>query len=349
MDIFSTFAIDSAVTVNERESPALTSGEGTMDSATPQTLSRRAAIRLGAGGIAAAMAARGLRPVAARDALAPAFPSGPRTPVTMGQATGTAETGELPQALLPATWDEAPGQTAKINGVDIYYEVYGQGDPVILLHGGLGNGTYFANQIPVLAAKYQLIVMDSRGHGRSSFDDTPISYELMASDVLGLMDHLGIQKADIVGWSDGGIIGLELAIHHRERLNRVVAYGANFDPSGFRPGIGQSARFNAYVEQAAKDYQRLSPHPERWGEFLTNIEHMWAIEPNYSEEQLKSIRTPMLVLDGAMEEAIDLNQTKLMALLIPGAQLVLMPDTGHFAMFEQPAEFNKIVLDFLGS
>ena len=84
--------------------------------------------------------------------------------------------------------------------------------------------------------------MDSRGHGRSSFDETPISYELMASDVLGLMDHLGIDKASIVGWSDGGIIGLELAIHHPERLNKVVAYGANFDPTGVTTPLIRAAR-----------------------------------------------------------------------------------------------------------
>jgi pimeloyl-ACP methyl ester carboxylesterase len=215
------------------------------------------------------------------------------------------------------------------------------------LHGGLANGTYWRNQIPVFARTYQVIVMDSRGHGRSSFDDRPISYELMASDVLGLMDHLGIQRVAIVGWSDGGIIGLDLAIHHPDRLTKVVAYGANFDPSGVRLDIGQNAYFNSYIAQAEKDYQTLSPHPERWAEFLANIENMWATEPNYTEEQLKAITTPFLILDGAKEEAIDLNQTKLMGLLIPGAKLILMPDTGHFAMFEQPDEFNRIVLDFL--
>jgi len=256
-----------------------------------------------------------------------------------------------PQDLLPANADYGTGKTAKINGIDIYYEVYGegQGDPVILLHSGLGNGDYFVNQIPPLAEEHEVVVMDSRGHGRSSFDDTPISYELMASDVLALMDHLGIDKASIVGWSDGGIIGLELAIHHPERLNKVVAYGANFDPTGVRLDINENAYWNAFVERNGEDYQTLSPHPERWEEFLENISHMWATEPNYTEEQLGSITTPILILDGATEEAIDLNQTKLMALLIPGAKLVIMPDTGHFAMMEKPDEFNRIVLDFLGS
>lgn len=275
---------------------------------------------------------------------------GPSLPAVIAQEA-TPEAIAPPQDLLPEADLEAEGQTASINGVDIYYEVYGEGndDPVILLHGGLSNGDHFVNQIPVLAEDHQVIVMDSRGHGRSSFDETPISYEVMASDVLGLMDHLEIDKADIVGWSDGGIIGLEIALTHPERLNKVVAYAANFDPTGVRLDIGTNAYFNAYIERASEEYQENSPAPERWDEFLTNISNMWATLPNYTMEQLQAITTPFLILDGEEEEAIDLNQTKLMALLIPGAELVLMPGTGHFAMFEQPEEFNQIVLDYLGS
>jgi pimeloyl-ACP methyl ester carboxylesterase len=207
-----------------------------------------------------------------------------------------------PQALLPANADYGSGQTAKINGVDIYYEVYGEGkgDSVILLHGGLSNSDHWVSVIPGLAKDHEVVVMDSRGHGRSSFDERPISYELMATDVLGLMDHLGIDKASIVGWSDGGIIGLELAINHRERLNKVVAYGALFDQTGERLDVRQNAYFNAYIAAAAEEYQRHSPAPQRWDEFLANISHMWATEPNYTEDQLRLITTPILILDGAL-------------------------------------------------
>jgi pimeloyl-ACP methyl ester carboxylesterase len=252
-----------------------------------------------------------------------------------------------PQDLLPATWDEAEGQTAHVNGIDLYYEIYGSGEPLLLLHGGLANGTYFRNQIPAFAEHYQVIVVDSRGHGRSTFDDQPISYELMASDVLALMDQLKIEKASIVGWSDGAIIGLEIAINHPDRLNKVVAYGANYDPTGVRLDVGTNPYFGAYIERAYEDYLALSPQPERWDEFLANITNMWATEPNYTEDQLRAITTPFLILDGEEEEAIDLNQTKLMAELIPNSELILMPDTGHFAMFEQPEEFNQIILDYL--
>lgn len=264
-------------------------------------------------------------------------------------ATPVAETVAPPQALLPPQPEGQQGQTAAINGIDIYYEVYGEGKPVLLLHGGLGNGDHWVNQIqPLVDAGYQPIVMDSRGHGRSSFDEQQITYALMASDVVGLLDHLGVEKADLVGWSDGGIIGIELAIARPERMNRIVAYGANVDPTGVRLDVGTNAYFNAYIEANAADYPNLSPAPERWDEFLANISTMWATEPNYTDAQLETITTPILILDGANEEAIDLNQTKWMALVIPSAELLIMPDTGHFAMMEQPEEFNRIVLEFLG-
>ena len=255
----------------------------------------------------------------------------------------------LTAACQPITAPPPPvATTVALNGIELYYEVHGRGEPLILIHGGLGNAGYWSNQIDVFAKKYQVIALDSRGHGRSTFNEEPISYALMTSDVLALMDYLEIAKADIVGWSDGGIIGLELAINHPDRVNRIVAYGANYDPSGVRSDIGESERFNAYIEQAAADYQTLSPDPTRWDAFLENIGNMWATEPNYTPAQLSAITTPMLILDGKEEEAIDTDHTKLMADLIPGADLHLIASTGHFAMLEKPAEFNEIVLDYLG-
>jgi len=239
------------------------------------------------------------------------------------------------------------GQMADINGIQLYYEIHGAGAPLILLHGGLGNTGYWMNQIPVFAESYQVIAIDSRGHGRSTFDEQPINYALMASDVIALMDYLQIEKADLVGWSDGGIIGLEIAIHHPERLNKVVAYGANYNPSGVNPAIGTNDRFNAYIEQAAGDYQKLAADPTQWDAFLANIGNMWATEPNYSAEQLGSITTPILVLDGEEEEAILTEHAIEMQGLIPGSELHLIPGTGHFAMWEKQEEFNQIVLDYL--
>ncbi|MGH7090607.1 MAG: alpha/beta fold hydrolase, partial [Stellaceae bacterium] len=103
---------------------------------------------------------------------------------------------------------------APVNGIRVWYEEFGRGAPVILLHGGLANVNYWGKQVPVLARHYRVIVMDSRGHGRSTRNAEPFGYDLMASDVLGLMDYLKIPKAAIVGWSDGAILGLDIALHH---------------------------------------------------------------------------------------------------------------------------------------
>jgi pimeloyl-ACP methyl ester carboxylesterase len=255
------------------------------------------------------------------------------------------------QDATPAATPAAPGETVALNGADIYYEVHGAGDPVLLLHHGFGHGGVFVNQIPALtAAGYQAIVIDNRGHRRSSHGPEPLSYELMAADVLGVMDHLGLDKADLVGWSDGAIIGLELAIHHPERLNKVVAYGANFTPEGFHdatPSPEIDAFAGPYFEQLFADHQRLSPEPERVEALGEELGALYKVAPNFSEDQLRSITVPVLILDGAEEEHISPDQPRRMAELIPGATLVIMPDVGHFAQVQQPEEFNRIVLEFL--
>ncbi len=236
---------------------------------------------------------------------------------------------------------------AAVNDIEMYYAIYGEGEPLLLLHGGLGNADYFANQISAFAEQYKVIAVDSRGHGRSTVTDAPISYDLMASDVLALMDFLEIEKASIVGWSDGGIIGLEIAIENPERLNKVVAYGANYVPSGVKADVGESAVFNAYIGQALTDYELLSPTPEGFDAFLVNISNMWATEPNYTKEQMQAIPVPILFLDGWQEEAIYPAHNFEMSELVPGSELHLMPNVGHFAMFLTPDMFNEIVLDYL--
>ena len=249
------------------------------------------------------------------------------------------------RAAILGQW--APGQTATINGAELYYEVHGDpdGQPVLLLHGGLGNAEWWVNLAPVLvAAGYRVVAMDSRGHGRSAWGDLPITYEQMAADALGLLDHLGIAKTDVVGWSDGAIIALDLAIHHPERLDRVVAYGANFTPEGVQ--FVPSDQIPPF-ERLIADYQRLSPEPERFEELVGVLDALYKVAPNYSEAELGSITVPVLILDGAEEEFIKPEQPVRMAELIPGAELVIMPGTGHFAPFAKPGAFNQIVLDYL--
>jgi pimeloyl-ACP methyl ester carboxylesterase len=179
---------------------------------------------------------------------------------------------------------------APINGIKIWYAMFGQGEPVILLHGGLVNSNYWGNQVPVLAKYYQVIVMDSRGHGRSSRDERPFSYELMASDVIGLMDYLEIRKVAIVGWSDGAIIGLVIAIHHPERLTKLFAFGANSNPTGVKDNLDKNPVFKACATRAEKEYQQLSPTPDQYRSFSDQLNKMQATQPDFTAEELRSIR-----------------------------------------------------------
>ena len=235
---------------------------------------------------------------------------------------------------------------APVNGIKIWYAEFGQGEPVILLHGGLANANYWGEQIPTLAAHYRVIVMDSRGHGRSTRNAQPFGYDLMASDVIGLMDFLHIRKAAIIGWSDGAILGLDIAIHHPERLTKVFAFAANSDPSGVSD-IAHSPVFIAYIARAEKEYEALSPTPHEYDAFLAQIEKMWATQPNFTAAQLASISVPIWIVDADHDEAIKRENTEFMAAHIPGAGLLLQPEVSHFSFIQDPQQFNADVLHFL--
>jgi pimeloyl-ACP methyl ester carboxylesterase len=259
-------------------------------------------------------------------------------------ATATPQWLTLPPTpTLPAS---AHSGMAPVNGIKIWYAEFGRGEPVILLHGGLANADYWGEQVPVLAAHYRVIVMDSRGHGRSTRNAEPFGYDLMASDVLGLMDFLKIRKAAIVGWSDGAILGLDIAIHHPERLTKLFAFAANSDPSGVSD-IGSSVVFNAYIARAAKEYEALSPTPHEYGAFLAQIEKMWATQPHFTAAQLESISVPVWIVDADHDEAIKRENTEFMAAHIPGAGLLLQPEVSHFSFIQDPQQFNSDVLHFL--
>ena len=249
----------------------------------------------------------------------------------------------------PVESNEPVSGMAPINDVELYYEIHGNGTPLILLHGGLGHSGHWENQLPVLTEHYKVIAVDSRGHGRSTMTEQQISYALMTADIVALMDFLKIGKAHVLGWSDGGIIGLDLAINHPDRLIKVIASGANYNPSGLRADALENEKVKAYIGKAMEDYQELSPDPTGWDAFLENIGQMWASEPNFTAEQLGSIATPVLLLDGESDEGIYTEHTIEMASLIPTAQLIFIPGTGHFGMWEKPVEINNAILGFLAN
>jgi pimeloyl-ACP methyl ester carboxylesterase len=236
---------------------------------------------------------------------------------------------------------------APVNDIQMYYAVYGEGQPVLLIHGGLGNADIWGFQVPAFAEKHKVIVADSRGHGRSTRSEKPFGYALMADDYLALLDYLEIEQAALVGWSDGGIIGLDIAIRHPERLSKLFAFAANYTPDGVKETVENDPTFGAYIERASAGYTALSPTPGEFDAFIEQISKMWATEPNYTKDQLEGITVPTVVFDGDHDEAIKAEHTAEMAALIPGAELEIMPDASHFAMWQKPDAFNATVLDFL--
>ncbi|HUA36016.1 MAG TPA: alpha/beta hydrolase [Candidatus Binataceae bacterium] len=235
---------------------------------------------------------------------------------------------------------------AAVNGIHLWFAEFGRGAPVIMLHGGLANSDYWGLQVRALASRYHVIVMDSRGHGRSSRDESPIGYDLMSSDVLALMDYLHIDKAAIVGWSDGAIVGLDIAIHHPERVTRLFAFAANSNPSGVKD-VNQSPVFTAFIARAADQYAHLSPTPTKYKSFLADIEHMWATQPNFTAEQLTHIAVPVWIVDGDHDEAIKRENTDYMASTIPGAGELILPRVSHFAFLQDPQMYNASLMHFL--
>ncbi|MBB6354591.1 pimeloyl-ACP methyl ester carboxylesterase [Aminobacter aganoensis] len=236
---------------------------------------------------------------------------------------------------------------AKVNGIEMYYAVYGAGDPVLLIHGGLGHADIWSSQVAELAKSHKVIVADSRGHGRSTRDAQPFGYELMASDYLALLDHLKIDKTALVGWSDGGIIGLDIAMKHPERLTRLYAHAANVTTDGVDPGVETNKTFGAYIERSGNDYRRLSKTPDQYDAFVAQISEMWKTQPNWTKEQLGKITVPTAIVTGDHDEAIKRQHTDDMASAIPGAKLIILPDASHFAMLQAPDEYNKSVLAFI--
>ena len=253
---------------------------------------------------------------------------------------------ELP--LPPAMPKPTSHGRVAVAGASIYYAIYGNGEPVILLHGGLGNSDHFSHQIPALSDKFQVIVIDSRGQGRSTLSKAKLSYHAMAGDVLAVMDKLELAKAAFVGWSDGGEISLDIAIHHPDRVARLFIVGANYDAKGSKPRSGRpSQAFNVYMAKCRADYQRLSKSPKRFDAVVDAMLPVWRSPISFTKDQLRGITAPTMVAVGEHDEIIQLDQIKEMSTLIPDAQLMVFADTSHFTLWQDPIAFNKALVEFL--
>ncbi|MBY3047520.1 alpha/beta fold hydrolase [Rhizobium leguminosarum] len=247
-------------------------------------------------------------------------------------------------AALPAPDRE---DRVEHDGALIWYASFGRGPPIILLHGGLGHSGNWGYQVSALAAAgHRVVTIDSRGHGRSTRDERPYSYELMASDVVAVMDHLSLDKATLVGWSDGACVALVLASKAPARVAGVFFFACNMDPSGTKQ-MEPSPLLDRCFSRHKKDYAMLSATPGEFDQFVGAVGLMMRTQPNYTKEDLGAIKVPVVIALGEHDEFIKREHANYLADAIPGAELSILPGVSHFAPLQRPDEFNATALAFV--
>jgi len=234
--------------------------------------------------------------------------------------------------LMDVTTTAPTGQYADVNGLRLYYEVHGQGRPLVLLHGGLHTiDLSFRDLIPLLAGTHRLIGVELQGHGRTADVEREPTYPAMADDVVALLDHLGLERADVLGFSLGGLVALELAMRHPGRLDRLVAAATHYGPEGYHDlSDPASVRMPTPAEFAEmqQEYERVAPDPAHFDAFVERLNVLVHGHPGWTAEELGTIAAPVLLVIGDTD-FVRIEHAAAMRELIPNAQLAVLPATRH--------------------
>jgi pimeloyl-ACP methyl ester carboxylesterase len=259
------------------------------------------------------------------------------------------------------------GQYAEVNGINLYYETHGSGRPMILLHGGLMSGELFAPILPALTERHQVIVPDLQGHGRTADIDRPIDVRLMADDIAALIDHLGLDRPDVVGYSLGGGVAFHTAVRHPAKVGRLVMASANMRRDVIYPDmLAQQGQVNAAAAEFMKDtpmyqlYQRVAPRPEDFPRLLDKIGESMAKDFDFSEE-VRGLQVPTLVVAADADMAPPSHYVEVFSLLDGGLRdggwmgegrpkgghaLAILPGLTHYNVGDSPL-FATVALAFL--
>lgn len=247
------------------------------------------------------------------------------------------------------------GRYAKVNGLELYYEIHGTGRPVILLHGGLGAIEMFGPNLPALAKKRQVIGVDLQAHGRTADIDRPLSVELMADDIAALIAHLKLDRPDIMGYSLGGGVALQTAVRHPASVGRLVIVSAPFRRDGFYPEIlAQQAQVTPEMAEAMKQtpmyemYSRLAPRPQDWPRLLGKMGEAMKKDFDFSK-QIAGVGSPVLFIAGDADIFPPAHAVELFGLLGGGkrdggwdgagrvkSRLAILPGLTHYTIFSDP-------------
>lgn len=230
------------------------------------------------------------------------------------------------------------GKYVDVNGVKLYYEVYGKGEPLLLIHGNNSSMSAFNKQLDVLSKKYMVIALDSRGQGKSTSDNTKITYELMAEDVNAFLDKIQMKRVNILGWSDGGNIALILAMQHPDKVNKMAVMGTVL----YNDDTSVTSETNKLIRKQVKEM-------EDKGIPDTNMDYRFKMllltEPHINPDSLQKIQSPTLVMAG-QHDVVKERHTKLIAEKIPHSKVVIFKGADHEAPEKIPQLFNQTVLDF---
>jgi len=256
---------------------------------------------------------------------------------------------------------------ANANGIKLYYETHGKGRPMILLHGGLGSGEMFAPILPQLAEHHEVIVVDLQGHGRTADIDRPLDVGLMADDIAALIDHLHLDKPDLVGYSLGGGVAMQAAVKYPDKIRRAVIASANIRPDAIYAEMrAQQGQVSAAAADFMKDtpmyqnYQRVAPRPQDFPRLLDKIGQAMAKDFDYTEE-VRGLRVPTLIVAGDGDMAPPSHYVEVFKLLGGGLRdggwmgegrpegghaLAILPRVTHYSIFSSPL-FATAALAFL--
>src|SRR5437879_1079323 len=249
------------------------------------------------------------------------------------------------------------GQYAEVNGINLYFETHGAGRPLILLHGGLGSGEMFGPVLPLLADRHQVVAVDLQGHGRTADIDRPIDVRLLADDIAALIDYLGLDRPDLVGYSLGGGVALHTAARYPAKARRLVSASANIRPDAIYPEMrAQQGQVSAAAAEFMKDtpmyqlYQRVAPRPQDFPRLLDKIGESMSKDFDYTEE-VRSLQVPTLIVAADADMAPPSHYVEVFKLLGGGLRdggwmgegrpegghaLAILPGLTHYNIFSSP-------------
>ena len=242
--------------------------------------------------------------------------------------------------------DEKRGKFVQVNDIKMYYEIYGHGKPVVIIHGNEQSIANLRFQISYFSRRYQVIVADSRGHGQSELGNGDLTYEQMADDWADLLNQLNVDSANIIGWSDGGIIGLLLAIHYPSSVGKVAAMGANLQPDTSAV-YSWAVNWVKEQEQIADSIIALNNATRNW-HLRKQYLNLLGTQPHIAVTDLHKISSPVLIL-ASDKDIIREEHTILMYQNIPQAHLCIFPGATHMIPVENPDLFNQTVFNFFNS